>query len=68
MKMLSEPFRVVFALVDIGGLEYAEVAKELSIPVGTVRSRLFRARRELQQHLIDYARDAGLVPPTPEAR
>ena len=68
MKMLSEPFRVVFALVDIGGLEYAEVAKDLGIPVGTVRSRLFRARRELQQHLIDYARDAGLVPPTPEAR
>lgn len=68
MQMLSEPFRVVFALVDIGGLEYAEVAKELGIPVGTVRSRLFRARRELQEHLIDFARDAGLVPPTPEAR
>lgn len=67
MKMLAEPFRVVFALVDIGGLEYAEAAKELGVPVGTVRSRLFRARRELQQHLIDFARDAGLVPPEAEA-
>ena len=66
MAMLAEPFRVVFALVDIGGLEYAEAAESLGIPVGTVRSRLFRARRELQQHLIEHARDAGLVPPAPE--
>jgi len=64
MDMLAEPFRVVFSLVDIGGLEYAEAAEALGIPVGTVRSRLFRARRELQQHLIEFARDAGVVPPT----
>lgn len=66
MAMLAEPFRVVFSLVDIGGLEYAEAAKELGIPVGTVRSRLFRARRELQQHLIAHARDLGVVPPERE--
>jgi RNA polymerase sigma-70 factor (ECF subfamily) len=65
MDMLAEPFRVVFALVDIGGLEYAEAAKELGIPVGTVRSRLFRARRELQQSLVEFGRDAGFVPPEP---
>lgn len=63
MAMLAEPFRVVFALVDVGGMEYAEAAAALGIPVGTVRSRLFRARRELQQHLIHFARDAGIVPP-----
>lgn len=63
MDMLAEPFRIVFALVDIGGLAYSEAAKELGIPVGTVRSRLFRARRELQQHLVAFARDAGIVPP-----
>ena len=62
MATLAEPFRVAFALVDIGGLEYAEAAKALDVPVGTVRSRLFRARRELQQQLIEYGRDAGLVP------
>jgi RNA polymerase sigma-70 factor (ECF subfamily) len=66
MALITEPFRVVFALVDIGGLEYADAAKALGIPVGTVRSRLFRARRELQQHLIAHARDAGLVPRMPE--
>lgn len=62
MGRLAEPFRIVFSLVDIGGLGYAEAADALGIPVGTVRSRLFRARRELQQHLIEFARDAGLVP------
>ncbi|MEA3245002.1 MAG: sigma-70 family RNA polymerase sigma factor [Gemmatimonadota bacterium] len=61
LGMLAEPFRVVFALVDIGGLGYAEAARELGVPIGTVRSRLFRARRELQQHLLAFARDAGLA-------
>ncbi len=65
MDMLAEPFRVVFSLVDIGGMEYAEAAEALGVPVGTVRSRLFRARRELQQHLITFARDAGIVPTAP---
>lgn len=65
LDMLAEPFRVVFSLVDIAGLEYSEAAKELGIPVGTVRSRLFRARRELQEHLVTFARDAGIVPPNP---
>jgi RNA polymerase sigma-70 factor (ECF subfamily) len=66
MAMLAEPFRVVFALVDINGLEYSEAAEALGIPVGTVRSRLFRARRELQQSLIAFGRDAGFVPRTTE--
>ena len=35
----------------------------LGVPVGTVRSRLFRARRLMQEALLDHARDAGLVLP-----
>jgi RNA polymerase sigma-70 factor (ECF subfamily) len=62
MAKLPEVFRVVFALVDVGGQSYAEVAEALEVPIGTVRSRLFRARRELQSALIDFARDAGVVP------
>jgi RNA polymerase sigma-70 factor (ECF subfamily) len=61
MAKLPEPFRVVFALVDVGDQSYAEVAEALDVPIGTVRSRLFRARRELQSALIDFARDAGVV-------
>ncbi|MBM4194868.1 MAG: RNA polymerase sigma factor [Gemmatimonadetes bacterium] len=61
MTQLGEPYRLAFALVDLGDLSYAEAAAELGVPLGTVRSRLFRARRELQQHLIACARDAGLV-------
>jgi RNA polymerase sigma-70 factor (ECF subfamily) len=64
---LPEPFRLVVALVDVEGLDYAEAAEHLGIPIGTVRSRLFRARRTLQEQLIAHARDAGLRPAAPEA-
>ncbi len=66
MAKLPEQFRVAFALVDIGDLSYAEAAESLGVPVGTVRSRLFRARRELQESLIDFARDAGIASPNRE--
>lgn len=56
---LSDAHRVVVVMVDVDGLGYAEAAAELKLPIGTVRSRLFRARRQLQEELIDYARDAG---------
>jgi RNA polymerase sigma-70 factor (ECF subfamily) len=47
-------------LVDIEDYTYADAAEALGVPVGTVRSRLFRARRLLQEALIEYARDLGL--------
>lgn len=58
---LPAAHREVVALVDLDGLGYAEAAETLGVPVGTVRSRLFRARQTLQQKLIDYARDAGIA-------
>lgn len=64
---LPEPFRLVVALVDVEGLDYAEAAAQLGIPIGTVRSRLFRARRTLQESLFEYARDAGFRVGEPEA-
>jgi RNA polymerase sigma-70 factor (ECF subfamily) len=51
----------VVMLVDVQGLGYDEAAEVLQIPVGTVRSRLFRARRLLQEQLFEYARDAGVA-------
>lgn len=56
---LDAPFGDVVRLVDVEDLRYEEAADVLGIPVGTVRSRLYRARRQLQQTLVQYAIDAG---------
>lgn len=62
LAALPEEQRLTVALVDIEGLEYAEAAAALGTAVGTIRSRLFRGRRRLQELLIDHARDLGLAP------
>ncbi|MGH7569839.1 MAG: sigma-70 family RNA polymerase sigma factor [Gemmatimonadales bacterium] len=67
LDKLPEEYRAVVALVDIEDQSYAAVAAILAIPVGTVRSRLFRGRRLLQQDLLAYAMDAGLIPPPQRA-
>lgn len=61
MDELPELFREIVALVDLEGFSYHEAAEILEIPVGTVRSRLFRARRRLQESLIEQAKDMGLA-------
>ncbi|MEO5511685.1 MAG: RNA polymerase sigma factor [Longimicrobiales bacterium] len=53
-------FRIVVVLVDLEGLSYADAAESLGIPVGTVRSRLYRGRRLLQEQLLAFAGDAGI--------
>jgi RNA polymerase sigma-70 factor (ECF subfamily) len=58
---LPEPFRLVVVLADMHGCTYQEIAETLQVPVGTVRSRLARARALLQKALWTHARDAGLV-------
>lgn len=63
---LDPPFRQVVLLCDVEDHSYAEAAEALGVPVGTVRSRLYRARHRLQAELLAWAQDAGLgVPPTP---
>lgn len=60
----------VVRLVDVNELRYEEAAELLGIPVGTVRSRLYRARRLLQQSLMQHAIDASFAaaaPDTPRA-
>jgi len=57
--MLDDVFREVVVLSDIEGLSYEEIAVALDVPIGTVRSRLYRARRQLQEALMIYALDAG---------
>ncbi len=58
---LPLPYREVVVLRDIEDLHYAEMATMLGVPVGTVRSRLFRAREILQEKLLDYAVSTGLI-------
>jgi len=58
---LPDPFRGAVLLVDLEEQSYDDAARILDVPIGTVRSRLFRGRRLLQERLIEHARDAGLV-------
>ncbi|MCU0621115.1 MAG: sigma-70 family RNA polymerase sigma factor [Gemmatimonadales bacterium] len=66
VQALPDGFREVTVLVDLEDLSYEAAAAALGIPVGTVRSRLFRARRLLQERLVQHARDAGLGRQTTE--
>jgi RNA polymerase sigma-70 factor (ECF subfamily) len=61
LNALPDGLRIVVILVDIQELSYAETAAMLQIPVGTVRSRLSRARYILQNLLKDYARERRLL-------
>ncbi len=58
---LPPNFRMAVILADIEGLSYKEIAEALQIPIGTVMSRISRARRQLQQSLWKYAQDKGYV-------
>lgn len=58
---LPEDFRTVIILSDIEGFTYEEIADFVDIPVGTVRSRLHRARKMLYSQLYNYAKDKGYV-------
>ena len=60
METLPEHFRGAVVLVDVEGQSYEEAAAILGVALGTVRSRLFRGRRLLQDLLFEHARDAGL--------
>lgn len=54
MQKLSESHRLVVTLHDVQGLSHEEIAKIMDCNIGTVRSRLFYARQQLQAYLADY--------------
>lgn len=60
LDSLGELHRSVIVLCDIEGLTYEEIAHVMSCPIGTVRSRIFHARKQLRQHLQAYAKEFGL--------
>lgn len=59
LNSLAVDFRTVIILCDLEGFTYEEMAKILDIPIGTVRSRLHRARNLLKEKLQGYAQHMG---------
>lgn len=59
LNSLAVDFRTVIILCDLEGFTYEEMAKILDIPIGTVRSRLHRARNLLKEKLQSYASEMG---------
>lgn len=59
LNALDVDFRTVIILCDLEGFKYDEMAKILDIPIGTVRSRLHRARNLLKEKLSEYAKEMG---------
>jgi len=59
LNELDVDFRTVIILCDLEGFKYEEMAKILDIPIGTVRSRLHRARQLLKEKLSQYAKSMG---------
>jgi RNA polymerase sigma-70 factor, ECF subfamily len=58
LSAVPHDFRDVLVLVDIGDFSYADAAQILDVPIGTVMSRLHRARRILKQELVEQAVEA----------
>lgn len=58
---LPEDFREVVVLSDVEGFSYQEISDLVGVPVGTVKSRIFRGRRQLQKVLYDYALEMGHI-------
>ena len=59
INSLPIDFRTVVLLCDIEGFTYEEISKIIDVPIGTVRSRLFRARNMLKEKLLKYAQKIG---------
>jgi RNA polymerase sigma-70 factor (ECF subfamily) len=61
LESLPDDFRTVLLMVDIQELRYEEAAEVLDIPLGTVRSRVSRARAMLKKALAGFARERGYI-------
>ena len=55
LRELPDEFRMVVVLCDVEGYTYEEISEIVEVPIGTVRSRLHRARRLLRDRLREYA-------------
>jgi RNA polymerase sigma-70 factor (ECF subfamily) len=62
---LSDEHRLMIVLADVEELSYKEIADIVGCPIGTVMSRLHRARKQLQQRLIETAVHMGIIDERP---
>ena len=62
LATLSDELRLAVTLRDLQGLEYKEIAAALDVPIGTVESRIFRAREKLKPLLAPLLRTANHEP------
>ena len=60
VERLPMSLREVVTLADFAGFRYAEIAEIVDIPIGTVMSRLYRARQNLKEQLLDQAGEGKL--------
>lgn len=63
---LPHDYKMAVLLVDLEGFTYQEVADMLSVPVGTVMSRLYRGRKKMERALLTYARRFNYIETAPE--
>jgi RNA polymerase sigma-70 factor (ECF subfamily) len=61
LDALPDEYRMVVILADLEDFSYQEIADILEIPVGTVMSRLYRARRRLESEMLRYAQEHGYI-------
>jgi RNA polymerase sigma-70 factor (ECF subfamily) len=61
LDALPDEYRMVVILADLEDFSYQEIAEILEIPVGTVMSRLYRARRRLEAEMLRYAQEHGYI-------
>lgn len=59
MSKISKPFRTVAVLRDVEGLSYEEIAQLTGTELGTVKSRIARARMKIQKQILPYLREAA---------
>jgi len=61
LDVLPDDYRMAVVLADLEGFSYKEIAEILEIPLGTVMSRLYRGRKQMEQSLLEYAREHGYL-------
>lgn len=61
LEKVPPEFRLIFLMATFEDMSYKEIAEIMELPIGTVMSRLFRARKTLREELASFARQSGFL-------